>query len=178
MTPAKKLLIVVAIQALILGSVIAFKQYTVWTGETVLLRVQPVDPRDPFRGDYITVRYEISDIDIPRGASDDWEYIGESGYVELEEGRDGYWHAVGLHDTRTRSRPDTVLIKARVDSRSFGESLRLRFGIEDVFIPEGSGDQLPWGRDHIIAVKVKVDRFGNAVAQGFHVDGEPFHFER
>ena len=33
---------------------------TLTTGETILLRVVPVDPRDLFRGDYVILSYEIS----------------------------------------------------------------------------------------------------------------------
>jgi uncharacterized membrane-anchored protein len=170
------IVIVVAVQFLILCSVIAFKQYTIWTGETVLLKIQPVDPRDPFRGDYMVVSYEISRIDQERMPG----YFGDNGYVELVEGDDGYWHAVALHDRRFHDFDDSVLIKAKSDyQRSSYPTLWVKYGIEQIFIPEGSGDQLPLGEpDHIISVKVKVDRFGNAVARGFYVDGEPFKLER
>lgn len=179
MTPMKKLAIVIAVQLFVLLSVIGFKQYTVWTGETVLLKVQPIDPRDPIRGDYITVRYEISDIDTGDIAGDD--YVYGTAYIELREDADGYWSAVAIHEDRDRMFDDTLLIKGKVNDgfvRGGPSDLRIDFGIEEIFIPEGSGGQLPFGRDHTIAVEVKIDRFGNAVARGFYVDGEPFELER
>jgi uncharacterized membrane-anchored protein len=175
LSPAKKLAIVVAVQLLILASVIGFKQYTVWTGTTVLLKVEPVDPTDPFRGDYLTVRYEISDID--RGLID--EYIDDTGYVELQKGEDGYWHAVAVHDRRGHDFDDTVIIRGEPDYNQYSRTtLHFEYGIEDLFIPEGSGDQVPFGDDVTVAVAVKVDRFGNAVPRYLTVDGERFDLKR
>ena len=51
-----------AIQAAILFVVIFFKLLVLIGGEEVFLKIRPVDPRDPFRGDYITFQYDISRI--------------------------------------------------------------------------------------------------------------------
>lgn len=164
--PAVKLIVVVAMQVLILLSVIAFKQYTVWTGETVLLKTAPIDPRDPLRGDYVTVLYEISRLDSRELAGDAYVY-GEA-FVELREGDDGYWEAVAIHEERERAFDGTVLIKGAVKSQYFDGRATvydIEYGIEDVFIEEGSGVDLPVGADADVGVEVKVDRFGNAVAR-------------
>lgn len=183
--PLPKLIAVVALQFLILASVIGFKQYTVWTGETVLLRTQPVDPHDLVRGDHATVSYEISRLDSRDLAGDEDPY-GDV-YVELREGADGYWDAVAIHDERERAFDGTVLIKGTIERTGYipGTARRdysiyeLTYGIEQVFIPEGSGDQIPATTDDtIVAVEVKVDRFGNAVPRRFFVDGVPLDLER
>ena len=177
-SPAKKLLIVIAIQFLVLFSVIGFKQYTIWTGETVVLKTIPVDPRDLLRGDYVQVRYEISILDLGALAGDD--VYGGSVYVELQKGDDGYWKAVAIHYDHERSYAGTVLIKGDATYYGPGSSGRINvsYGIEQVFVPEGSGDDLPSGRTHTVAVEVKVDRFGNAVPRRFLVDGQPFDLSR
>ena len=41
---------------------IVLKAMPLWTGETVLLRVVPIDPRDMFRGDYVALGYDFSRI--------------------------------------------------------------------------------------------------------------------
>ena len=179
--PLTRLVLVVALQFVVLLSVIGFKQYTVWTGETVLLKTQPVDPRDPLRGDYATVRYDISRIDTRTVAGDDDVY-GEV-YVELRAGTDGYWEAVAVHNGRERAFDGTVLIKGNAgysrSSSSGGNTYDIKYGIEQVFIPEGSGGQIPAStRDTIVAVEVKVDRFGNAVPRRFFVDGVPLDLKR
>jgi uncharacterized membrane-anchored protein len=177
--PYVRLAAVVALQALILLSVIAFKQYTIWTGETVLLRTVPVDPRDPLRGDYAVVRYEISQLDSRDLAGD--EYVEGDVYVELQEGDDGYWHAVAIHEDRERSFGGTVLIKGEITSVSHLRAYRIydvEYGIEQVFIPEGSGAVIPFPGEDDVAVAVKVDRFGNAVPRHFVVNGEELPLRR
>jgi uncharacterized membrane-anchored protein len=175
MKPLAKLAVVVALQLFILLSILGFKQYTVWTGETVRLAVEPVDPRDPFRGDYVTFRYDISHIDPD-------ELIGERSaydtvYVELREGNDGIWDAVAIHDERRREFDRTVLLKgdAHVRWTESERTLIVDYGIEELFIPEGSGRDIPW-RD--ICVEIKVDRFGNAVPRHILVNGERLELRR
>jgi uncharacterized membrane-anchored protein len=174
MKPITKIAIVAAVQLFVLLSVLGFKQYTVWTGETVHLAVGPYDPRDPFRGDYVILTYDISRIDPVTLSGDRYAY-GDV-YVELREGDDGLWEAVAIHDDRERDFDGTVLIKGESDYRSSG-LLRVEYGIEELFIPEGSGSDIPWDRDDL-AAEVKVDRFGNAVLRHLLVDGEKLDLER
>ena len=177
LTPARKLLIIVAVQFLVLLSVIGFKQYTIWTGETVLLKTTPVDPHDLLRGDFMAVSYEISTIDL-QAVVGDHDY-GLTVYVELQRGDDGYWRAVAVHGRREHSFDGTVLIEGDVDMNvSRGTVIHVRYGIEQIFVPEGSGGSLPSGSGHVIAVEVKVDRFGHAVPRRFIVDGQPFDLRR
>jgi uncharacterized membrane-anchored protein len=175
MKPLTKLAIVVAVQVVILLSILGFKQYTVWTGETVRLAVAPVDPRDPLRGDYVTLAYDISRLDPDEVAGDD--YPSGTVYVELREADDGLWEAVAIHEDRDREFDGTVLLKGKVEYvGGRGDTLNVRYGIEELFIPEGSGGDIPWDRD--VAVELKVDRFGNAVVRHLLVDGEKLDLER
>jgi uncharacterized membrane-anchored protein len=175
MSTLPKIAVVLAVQLLIIASVVAFKQYTVWTGETVRLAVGPVDPRDPFRGDYVTLTYEISRIDPDDLIGQRYAY--DTVYVELREGDDGIWDAVAIHDDRRREFEDTVLLKGKSEYWS-GDTISVRYGIEELFIPEGSGRDIPWQRRDEISVEIKVDRFGNAVLRHLLVDGEQLDLER
>ncbi len=187
MTPLRKLAIVVAVQLLILFGVLGFKQYTILTGTTVLLKVQPIDPRDLLRGDYATVRYDISrlspddvawDQDAPRCCN-------APVYVELQRRDDGYWTAIAVHGDRHHTRDGTVVIKGHSQGPNYGDRygttsspIEIRYGIEQIFIPEGSGVDIPSGSGHTVAVEVKVDRFGNAVPRHFVIDGVPAGLKR
>ena len=48
---------------LVIGVFIFSKQTIINMGQTVLIPVEPVDPRDIFRGDYVNLNYNISRID-------------------------------------------------------------------------------------------------------------------
>jgi uncharacterized membrane-anchored protein len=173
MATLPKIAVVLAVQLLIIASVLGFKQYTVATGETVRLATQPVDPRDPFRGDYVTFRYDISSLHPEELAGDQYAY-GEV-YVELREGADGDWDAVAIHDDRERAFDDTVLLKGEATYFGGPDLLTVEYGIEELFIPEGSGSDIPF---EDVSVEIKVDRFGNAVPRHILVDGERLDLER
>ena len=96
----KRLIISALVLALVqigfLSWIIAGRAAILRDGKQVLLRVEPIDPRDLLRGDYIRLGYEISRIpvkliaNIPAGklTSDDTPIV-----VRLKQGADGYWGA-------------------------------------------------------------------------------------
>ena len=175
-----RFLAAVGLQFVLLFGVIGFKQYTVRTGETVLLKVKLVDPRSLFRGDYVRMSYDISTLDTARLAGDDYFDGKGTVYVELAPGDDRYWRAVAIHDTRRRVADGHLLIKGKVDRSgpgTPGRTVRVRYGVEEVFVPEGSGRAVETSRADL-GVEVKIDRFGNAVARRILIDGEPFELKR
>lgn len=186
MTHARKLAIVVAVQLLILFGVLGFKQYTIRTSQTVLLKVQPVDPRALLQSS-AAVQYDISRLspDTVAWDKDAPQCCNSPVYVELQRQADGYWTAIAVRGDHTRTRDGTVLIKGDVQNpahayapASSSQPLDLRYGIEQVYIPETAGTEIPSGTSHTVAVEVKVDRFGNATPQHFVIDGQPVSLNR
>jgi uncharacterized membrane-anchored protein len=104
------------------------------TGDTVLLRVVPVDPRDLFRGDYVILQYEFSRPApgmIP-GLGDLRNEEGRTVYVSLVPEEDGeHWRAAGVSLERPAQ---GRFIRGRI-----AEWGRLAFGIEAYFVQEGRG---------------------------------------
>ncbi|OIO30741.1 hypothetical protein AUJ77_01795 [Candidatus Nomurabacteria bacterium CG1_02_43_90] len=74
----------------ILGAFIGFKEFTLRTGQEVLLKTLPVDPRDFFRGDYVVLRYDISRINLSYYPDAPVFYKHDIIYVEIKKGADGY----------------------------------------------------------------------------------------
>ena len=56
------LLAAAAFQVIFLVAMIGLRVAPLLTGQTILIRVLPVDPRDLFRGDYVVLSYEFSRI--------------------------------------------------------------------------------------------------------------------
>lgn len=71
---AKKFIAIVLIQTVLLLGIIGYRYYWVSTGEKVLLKTVPVDPWDMFRGDYMTLTYDISRVNLTKLAITD-EYL-------------------------------------------------------------------------------------------------------
>ena len=91
----KKLFYLMVIaQILFLLGMMAFKQSTLIYGTKVLLKPIPVDPTDIFRGDYITLRYEISSLSGDLVGNLDLRR-GDKAYVQLEN-KGEYWDAVAV----------------------------------------------------------------------------------
>lgn len=165
-------ILAIGFQVLVILVIILFKLSILAGGQEVMLRIEPVDPRDPLRGDYVTFRYEISSIS---GAYLTGEVRnGDIIYVPLEY-YDGYWQAA---DGVSRQLPQTYpFIKGRVtnvDGRLPSvDSIEMRYGIEEYFIPEGTGQALNFW-DHDVGAKVVVDDKGNPVLKQLYLDGDPW----
>jgi uncharacterized membrane-anchored protein len=88
-----KFIFFVLLQVALLVGIIAYRQYWVATGEKILLRTAPVDPRDIFRGDYISLRYDISTLDLDGLGVKESFKKNEKVYVILEKNPDGLFGA-------------------------------------------------------------------------------------
>ena len=91
-------------------------------GREIRLRVQPVDPFDVFRGNYVALRYEISSLQtaIPIAR-------GQTVCTTLHE-RDGAW--TGSEATTERPDADVVVCgRARSDADP-GGTVAVEYGIE------------------------------------------------
>jgi uncharacterized membrane-anchored protein len=127
------------------------------TGETHLLRVEPLDPIDPFRGSYVTLQYpdlQVGDEDAFAGTSIGSLDDGESGtvYITLVE-RDGVW----VGDGASRRRPTTGTFMACDDS-----SWQIRCGIESFFASSSRAAQLEEELQDGAYAEVRIDSRGNA----------------
>jgi uncharacterized membrane-anchored protein len=81
---------------------------------------------------------------------------------------------VSVHPTLPDPAPDAVAIKGEV--RYGGrrrETVRVRYGIEEYFVPEGEGRAIERPRQaEKVTIRVAVDRFGNAGIEAILVDGK------
>jgi uncharacterized membrane-anchored protein len=92
-----KFIIVVLLQVVLLLGILGYRQYWVATGEKILLRTMPVDPRDLFRGDYVSLTYEISTLDLDDLNVKDHFRPDENIYVTLDPNIDGTMRASSVH---------------------------------------------------------------------------------
>src|ERR1051325_792826 len=107
----------VAVQVSILVGVPARKAYTLATGRSVLLRIQPVDPYTILSGYYLTFGFDISRVDAFPNAPD-FEPDGIC-YAVLERGEDGIWKALELGRTLPNNLPENrVALRGRVRYRT------------------------------------------------------------
>lgn len=183
MTKLTKFILAITLQVVIIFSIIIFKLSILTGGTEVLLRIEPVDPTSPLRGDYATFQYSISNLDSYLfGGSQ--ARNGDTVYVVLyQSGK--YWVARSAQLNKPTS-TNQIFIKGKVasggvDSRSdiipyqqFGSSrIHIVYGVEEYFIPEGKGRNFSfWNKE--AAADVAVDENGNAALKRIYVDGKPW----
>ena len=63
----------------IIAGFIGYKEYTLSQGQKILLKTIPLDPRDLFRGDYVVLNYEISQLNLDSIKHDTINNISDKG---------------------------------------------------------------------------------------------------
>jgi len=180
MSKQTKFILAVALQLAIIFIIIIFK-FSIFTGGTeVMLRIQPVDPRDPLRGDYVTFSYDISTV-----SSYQFKYSpisnGDKVYVPLTK-RGNYWVVSGniqkVKPTQgvflkgvIKRGGDAVLPQGPFGINRGDDIVTIIYGTEEYFIPEGTGRFERFLGNNNFA-KVAIDDNGNAVLKQIFVDGE------
>lgn len=177
-----KLTAIVIIHTIILGWMVWDRVSLLRHGQEVTLSVEPVDPRDLLRGDYVILRYAISRIELQNIEADSDFKRRETVYVGLKKSDKGAWEAFSINHQLPRIKSDTVYIKGRVTyaSRKGYQTpeLRIKYGIEKYFVPEGEGRQLESLRNEkVLSVIVAVSQSGETGIKSLLVRGKPVYEE-
>lgn len=180
-TKQQKFILAIGLQIVIILGIILFKVAVLTGGTNILLKIQPVDPRDPLRGDYVTFRYSISNIPAYQ-----FSYAkiknGDTVYVPLQ--RSGKLWNVNYNVSQQKPTTSVLFLKGKVTglpvegldlSKSDAYSDRTSpvhviYGIEQYFIPEGTGRNVSFTGENYFA-KVAVDQDGNAVLKQIYING-------
>jgi len=135
-------------KALIFFALVALAQWAVplWTiatkeevrseGEAFLFRLRPVDPTDPFRGEYVVLRYEEEDRDIPQTQGPN--AVGEQVYATLNTS--GY--AVEIDEVLSEPPTDGwPYVTCTVDNTTYVDSavVRIDLPFDRYYLQEGDG---------------------------------------
>jgi len=161
-----------ALQLLVLAYMAGEREVVLHTGRTIYLRTAPIDPQDLFRGDYVTLSYEISRVsrDLARGTlpeiaktkMDKWPKDLKV-YTALKQNPDGLAEVLYITD---REPAEDLFIRGRLES-SWRPAFQVRYGIEAFFVEQGKGLDLERGRrqgDIQIPLEMEVKLAGNGLA--------------
>jgi len=176
-----KILLSLAILALAHTAVLAYmvvdRVRLLKSGREITLPIVPVDPRDLFRGEYVRLGYAVGTVPV-RLLEGPAPRENEAFYVVLEKKPDGVWQSVKVTRSMPQeTSPDRIVLKARAAyawpaGGSADASVRVRYGIESYFVPEGQGRKLEaLAREKKLATLLAVDARGNAAIKGLIVDG-------
>lgn len=178
MTPRLKRLFiaVIVIQVVFLLGIVGYREAILINGRTAVLQTVPVDPRDLFKGEYVTLRYEISTLNqlYTSQTAEQYQFVGqiEEGdtvFVTLEPiGKRDPYSLLTVRVDEPGENAD-IFIKGRVISHK-DRVITVEYGIEQYFVPEGRGLEIEQADD--VKVRVKINRSGTAAVDALIVDGE------
>jgi uncharacterized membrane-anchored protein len=156
------------------------REWVVTTGRTVYLRTAPVDPRDPMRGDYVRLDYEIAT--VPKSLCRDgvltWfpskEFIYDAKtrdrrvYAQIQLDAEGVAELVALSD---QPPAEGIFLRGRANA-IHGQTIEVRFGVEAFFMEQGKArefeEEVRGEKAGVpLNMEVKVGGNGLAVLNGY-----------
>lgn len=147
------LTIAVIFQLLVLVGMVTLAASPMWTGKEVKINTVPVDPRSLFRGNYARLRYEISEVEIPKELTKKKIRNGEIIYTLLQPDENNIYSFKNI----SLDKPETgIFLRGRVSQKRYYEShhrYQVKYGIEAYFAP----------KDKALALEKKLREEGIAV---------------
>lgn len=179
--------VAVLIQCALLVLMVADRMQILRDGTEVTLQTQPVDPRDLLRGDYVVLRYDISQLPAGALAGQPADARNPVVFVKLAPNASGLYAPVSVHAEPVAVTAPEVLIRGRVANhggscgsgrRTFCDKLTIKYGLESYFVPEGEGRKLEQARNQQkLRVVAAVLPSGRAAVKRLLLDGEPVYEE-
>jgi uncharacterized membrane-anchored protein len=178
------LLFAAAAQLGILAYIVTDRIWLLKQGREIVLPIIPVDPRDLFRGDYVTLSFPASR--VPASIVETSKSTpGKHFFVTLDQAVDGTWTPSRV----TVKHPGTpaanqIVLKGReryalMSDMFVGNRIRntldILYGFERYYVSEGRGGRLEaLSLQKKLAVVLAVDARGNAAIKGINVDGKRY----
>lgn len=151
----------IGLQLVVLLGMTAWRAYALERGEVYYVRVQPVDPRDLFRGDYVILSYAFSR--LPTEMWGPQTQDGRTIYVELVPVGDGKHWRGRTGSYRFSPPPHGPYLRGKIVGR------RIEYGIESFFVPEGKGHRYEQAaRSGRLTAEICVAPDGQAVLRNLH----------
>ena len=176
--------VAILFQCALLVLMVADRMQILRDGREVTLQTQPVDPRDLLRGDYVVLRYDISQLPAGALAGKPSAERNSVVFVKLAPNANGLYEAVSVHAEPVPVTAPEILIRGRVSyscgspSPIFCDKLTIKYGLESYFVPEGEGRKLEQARNQQkLRVVAAVLPSGRAAIKRLLLDGEPVYEE-
>lgn len=165
----KRLLIyiVITLQALFLVGMSLSYYLIDQVGKTIKLETLPIDPQDIFYGDYVTLRYEIEQIEESKWIGEKEHRYGEKVYVIVEEADNGTYQVVQGSAERLQVGANQVLLNGKYHYNDTYEGvIHVDYGLDRYYIEDNTGADYeqsgemtvtvavaPWGQKKIVSLE-------------------------
>ena len=178
-TRGAALLALAALQLGILGVMLGDRIHLLKTGREIVLKTQPVDPRDLLKGDFARLGYSISTIPYEAGGGPVLAN-GTVAFATIAQDANGDWQPVRLGKVYPEKlAANEIVLRARAQDGTWRAGpQRVRYGIERYYVPEGTGHDIEKvARERRLEVIVAVGTNGDAAIKGLSIDGKKVYDE-
>lgn len=198
-TPVIKFWLIVAVQVLIILGIVMVKESALTSGRTVLVEIAPVDPRDPFRGDFLVYQlasftriegsmvsgeafYEGQTVYVPMVTTKTHEQLGQpimvpdaARRVTSVEPRDGSLFLRGQVQSFTPATTPSGIypLLPDIQPKTIPAQLVVTYAVEEFFIPEGTGRTFSFANKNAL-LSISVGQNGAALIKELYIDGKPW----
>ncbi len=169
-------ILAIILQLAVLGYMASKRELILATGQQIYLQTAPIDPRDPFRGDYVRLTYPFNTVNQQYINIENKQKLKDKGYQVYAVLKPSENH-VFLFDYLTDQKPENqIVIKGRIDNRRWAQGgglVNVKYGIEQLFVEQGTGRQIErirGGRTGIqvpMEVQVAIGNDGTAVLRDY-----------
>lgn len=171
------IVIIILIWILVLVGIIYKHNVVIIKGKIILLKTEPVDPRDPFKGDYVNLQFDISRIRETLTSEQKTDLLRNHKIFAVlksakEENTDYF-----VLDYFTTKRPNAS--KVYIQGWVWGEInnwMRVQYNIESYYVPEGKGKEIESHLGKDLFVEIYLDYKGSASLKSLILDNKPYIF--
>ncbi|MFU8881054.1 MAG: GDYXXLXY domain-containing protein [Rhodobacterales bacterium] len=158
-----------------LGKMVTDRAALLRDGREVVLETGAIDPRDLFRGHYISLNLDITRIAPDTVTLDPALEPGMPVYVTLSERDDGYWRAAALSAEPPRSQEP--VIRGMLNT-VLPDQIAIGFPFDRYFAPEARALELEaLDRANRLGVILALDAAGHGAIKGLMLDGARLYEE-
>jgi uncharacterized membrane-anchored protein/uncharacterized membrane protein len=143
--------VVVVLQLAMLGAQIGRSEKLLAEGQSIKLELAPIDPRSLLQGDYVRLRFDISE--PPAQWENEHDYRTKISVVLTPDTN-------GVYRLKSARKPGEVLQQGEVAINGRYEHSRIIYGLESYFVPEGTGLEVERTAKY---AEVKVAASGDAI---------------
>jgi len=147
--------LLVAAQVLYVLGVAGAGYATTALGKHIVLATTPVDVRDLQRGDFVRLRYTISEQPLGLWRGPEAPRRRQSVFVLLTPGTDSLSTTVGVFPQAPAAAPAQAVLRAWVTD-VYRTSFTVRFNLERYYVPEASAMRLPRALRQPPSLRVRV----------------------
>ena len=178
------ILLLVLQTAWLLGMVVT-QEYALAHGKAILLETRPVDPRDLLSGDYLMLRYKISDVPtnlFSPPVKRDLPY-GTIIFVALAPGTNEFYTVTRASTNNLAPSSDSEVVLSGKSTYAWWNTtnaIHIEYGIERYYVAEGTGNppvlrsSTAEGGHGKLTARVVVPASGRANLQQVFLDGKPY----